>query len=245
MPSSLSTVPSRDLDELDRLLLAAVGPVGAPLDSLPARTRRPPEVVADAFHHLLRAGLVEVADDTARLTPRGRLAVSAAAADGRSAAARGAGPVDLEEAVRTLGSVLSTHAQGRAAAAEAARDEVLASDGDRDDAVRLLADAVAHGRLTPEEFEDRTGRALVARTHGELDDLLKGLGGYRTVAPRHPVRKGVFAVMAFFSSPFVLMGAMLLLFGTDVGDRVGGVFFLVLLLPGLFGLWRWAWPRRR
>ena len=40
------------------------------------------------------------------------------------------------------------------------------------------------------------------------------------------------------------MGSMLLLFGSDVGDHVGGLVMLVLFLPGLFGLWRWAWPKR-
>jgi hypothetical protein len=41
----------------------------------------------------------------------------------------------------------------------------------------------------------------------------------------------------------VLFGSMLLSFGEDAGDRLVGVFFLVLLLPGLFALRRWAWPR--
>jgi hypothetical protein len=44
-------------------------------------------------------------------------------------------------------------------------------------------------------------------------------------------------------SPFVLLGTLLFAFGTDLGDHVGGFMFLVLLLPGLFKLRRWAWPR--
>jgi hypothetical protein len=36
---------------------------------------------------------------------------------------------------------------------------------------------------------------------------------------------------------------MLTAFG-DTGDEIGiGLVLLVLTLPGLFGLWRWAWPR--
>ena len=57
------------------------------------------------------------------------------------------------------------------------------------------------------------------------------------------MRKAVFGVAAFLASPFVLLGALLVAFGVDAGDRVGGVVFLILLLPGLFALRRWAWPR--
>jgi hypothetical protein len=41
----------------------------------------------------------------------------------------------------------------------------------------------------------------------------------------------------------VLLGGLLAAFGTDPGDHIGGLVFLVVLLPGLFALWRWAWPR--
>ena len=53
--------------------------------------------------------------------------------------------------------------------------EVRASDADRD---AVLSDLSVHfqaGRLTAEEFEDRAGRALSARTWGELEDLLRDL----------------------------------------------------------------------
>ena len=66
----------------------------------------------------------------------------------------------------------------RAAAAEAKRDAVLASDADRDAAVRVLTDAFSVGRLSASELDERTGKVLAARTHGKLDDLLAGLGGY-------------------------------------------------------------------
>ena len=140
-------------------------------------------------------------------------------------------------------SAVVGHVSDRAAAQAAARDGVLASDTDRDEATRILADAFAAGRLTSAELEERTTHALAARTHGELDDLLAGLGGYRVARRRHPVRKVVFGAVAFVSSPFVLIASLLTLFGTTTGDHVGGLVLLVVLLPGLFALWRWAWPR--
>jgi hypothetical protein len=45
------------------------------------------------------------------------------------------------------------------------------------------------------------------------------------------------------SSPFLFLGSMALLFGSDAGDRVFGVVIMVLLLPGLLALRRWTWPR--
>jgi hypothetical protein len=57
------------------------------------------------------------------------------------------------------------------------------------------------------------------------------------------VRRAVFWVVALLSSPFVLLGAMLLAFGVDAGDRFGGFVVLTLVLPGLFALRRWTRTR--
>jgi hypothetical protein len=150
----------------------------------------------------------------------------------------------VEDMIRTVSSAAYTQMQQRAAAEESARDGVLASDAERDAATRILSDAFAAGRLTSAELEERTGRVLAARTHGELDDLLVGLGGYQVPTAKHPVRKVVFGLIAFLTTPFVLIGVLATLSGVDFGDRVFGVVVLAVLLPGLFGLWRWAWPKR-
>jgi hypothetical protein len=50
-------------------------------------------------------------------------------------------------------------------------DRLLASDADRDQAIAILADAAAAGRLTLEEYSERSGTALRARTRGELTAL--------------------------------------------------------------------------
>lgn len=154
---------------------------------------------------------------------------------------------DVERFMRTVGSAVSGvtgEMRERAAAAEVARDAVLASDADRDAVVRTLSDAFAAGRLSSDELADRAGRALAARTHGELDDLLAGLGGYGASLPTRPWRKAAFGVVAFFMSPFVLFGTLFVLSGSDWGDRVFGLVLLTILVPGLLALWRWAWPKR-
>jgi Domain of unknown function (DUF1707) len=61
-----------------------------------------------------------------------------------------------------------------------------ASDADRDAVLSDLSEHFQAGRLTPEEFEDRAGRALAARTWGELTDLLRDLPGTRP-GPQGPV----------------------------------------------------------
>ena len=52
---------------------------------------------------------------------------------------------------------------------------IRASDADRDRVAALLREHHAAGRLTAEEFHERMERALIARTLGELDELLADL----------------------------------------------------------------------
>jgi class 3 adenylate cyclase len=49
------------------------------------------------------------------------------------------------------------------------------SDADRDQTVTLLREHVVDGRLTLDEFSERVGRALAARTRGDLDQALANL----------------------------------------------------------------------
>jgi len=53
--------------------------------------------------------------------------------------------------------------------------QMKASDADRDAVLSDLSEHFQAGRLTADEFEDRTGRALAARTWGELRDLMQDL----------------------------------------------------------------------
>lgn len=242
----MAASPTDDASGIEFLLLA-VAPEGETPSGLAARLGRSPEQVAAAVSGLAQAGLVETSGDKVALTREGREAAEAVRRRESQfqppAATSGAPTLDLSPVVRLIDDARSA-AAGRAAREEAASDILLASDADRDTATRLLADAFAHGRLTRSEFEERTTAALSARTHGELDDVLHGLGGLQQPAQSHPARKAVFWVMTVLTSPFVLVGGMLLAFGSDLDDRIFGIVFLVLFLPGLLALRRWAWPRR-
>jgi Domain of unknown function (DUF1707)/Cell wall-active antibiotics response 4TMS YvqF len=75
-----------------------------------------------------------------------------------------------------------------------ADDSIRVSDAERDATVRTLGDHAAVGRLTLDELEDRAGRALAAKTRGELATLVSDLpeeAGQGRPAPavaRKPVR---------------------------------------------------------
>jgi hypothetical protein len=57
-----------------------------------------------------------------------------------------------------------------------------ASDADRDAVVSDLGEHFQAGRLTAAELDERTGRALTARTYGELTELLADLPVIRSAA---------------------------------------------------------------
>lgn len=57
--------------------------------------------------------------------------------------------------------------------------QMRASDADRDAVLAGLSEHFQAGRLTQDEFDDRAGRALAARTWGELADLQQDLPGTR------------------------------------------------------------------
>jgi hypothetical protein len=75
-------------------------------------------------------------------------------------------------------------------------DESLrVSDAERDAVLRTLGDHAAVGRLTLDELEDRSGRALAAKTRGELATLTSDLpqeagqpGQAAVPTPKKPVR---------------------------------------------------------
>jgi hypothetical protein len=52
---------------------------------------------------------------------------------------------------------------------------IRASDMDREGVVTILREAYAEGRLTLDEFDERTSAAYAARTWGDLEDLTADL----------------------------------------------------------------------
>lgn len=74
---------------------------------------------------------------------------------------------------------------------EAGDTATLASDGDRDTAVRVLSEAFAEGRLTADEHGERARAAFTARTWQELARLTADLPGPANAAgPAAGVRGG-------------------------------------------------------
>jgi class 3 adenylate cyclase len=74
-----------------------------------------------------------------------------------------------------------------------------AGDADRDRTVTLLREHVVVGRLTLDEFSERVGSALAARTSGELDALVADLPARPEPEPeatRRHVRRWIVAVMS-------------------------------------------------
>ena len=75
-------------------------------------------------------------------------------------------------------------------------DALRVSDAERDAVLRTLGDHAAVGRLTLDELEDRSGRALTAKTRGELAPLTSDLpreagqasGAGPVTSRRQPVR---------------------------------------------------------
>jgi hypothetical protein len=67
-------------------------------------------------------------------------------------------------------------------------DAIRASDADREHAVGLLRDGYACGRLTLDEFDERTTAAFASRTWGELRKLTRDLPapGQRAPLPAAP-----------------------------------------------------------
>ncbi|CDR09494.1 predicted protein [Streptomyces iranensis] len=61
-----------------------------------------------------------------------------------------------------------------------------ASDAERERIAEVLREAVAEGRLDMEEFDERLGAAYAARTHGQLEPLVRDLPVPGSAAPAPP-----------------------------------------------------------
>jgi hypothetical protein len=81
-------------------------------------------------------------------------------------------------------------------------DSLRVSDAERDQTLRVLGDHAAVGRLTLEELEERSSRALAARTRGELATLTGDLPAQKDQDRPAPAlaRKPVRWMVAILSS---------------------------------------------
>jgi hypothetical protein len=112
--------------------------------------------------------------------------------------------------------------------------EMRASDADRDAVLSELSEHFQAGRLTAEEFDERAGQALAARTYGELRNLLRDLPAARS-GPQAPATSSA-APPQRPSWPALLPVAVLAGIGIAVALSVGvahgrwGFGWLLLLL---------------
>lgn len=84
------------------------------------------------------------------------------------------------------------------------------SDADRDRAVSELSEAFQAGRITHEEFEQRSGKALRAHTGNELSALLTDLPTEGGAAPRRGLVIAARAVVAASAVAAIPLGALAL-----------------------------------
>lgn len=231
-------------EAIDLEVLAAIEAGGDAVPEISGQVGRPEESVHESVLRLAERGMVEMNGGAVALTAIGRR-VSAHIAVFPPLAPRAAKPAfDLGDVSRFMEMMWSAvPSQRRASTRRNPRARLLASNADRDTAVQLLSDAFAQGRLSSGELEQRTDQALTARTYGDLDAALEGLGGLPSPPRTHPVRRTVFWVAAVLMTPWLLFGSLLLALGAEREDRLGGVIVLAFLLSGLVALGRWAWRR--
>src|SRR6185312_10488317 len=104
-------------------------------------------------------------------------------AGGRLVSGRGTALLWRHRARRKTGRVAMNAAQERYRL-----PQMKASDADRDAVVAALSEHFQTGRLTREELDERTGRALMARTLDELDELTADLPAIHPAGPAPVVR---------------------------------------------------------
>ena len=115
--------------------------------------------------------------------------------------------------------------------------QMKASDSDRDAVVSDLGEHFQAGRLTAGEFDERMGRALAARTWGELTDLLADLPA-TLPAPQAPAGRSSSAqpwpLSGRFAPPLIaVLAGIGITTAVLVNVTHGGWGFIWLLLPVL------------
>jgi hypothetical protein len=121
------------------------------------------------------------------------------------------------------------------------------SDADRDAAVSELGEHFQQGRLDRDELEDRTGRALRARTGSDLDELLADLPRAARVPARPPGAERPRPALVPFMVPVLagiaLTATILIAGGAGGWDHQWGFGWAVLWIVPVMAM-RLLWWRR-
>ena len=118
-----------------------------------------------------------------------------------------------------------------------------ASYADREQAIEALKDAFVHGRLTKDELDARTGRALAARTYADLGaltaDIRPAPAAARPARPSAPARRRPLARAAAKSGICLIITAAAvwaaIILPADQGGSSPWIGLMVLL--AVSGLW--------
>jgi hypothetical protein len=122
--------------------------------------------------------------------------------------------------------------------------QMKASDADRDAVVAALSEHFQTGRLTPEEFDERAGRALAARTLGELDELMADLPAVNVAGPAPVAQpRGLrYPLLAAVAAALVVLVIVAFVLGAGAGPHRWDVWPVIPV--GLLIARRLAGPRR-
>ena len=120
-----------------------------------------------------------------------------------------------------------------------ASNDLRASDAERNTAVQELSEHFTAGRLDPQELDNRSGRALQARTRRELTQLFTDLPHLMTATPsRRPARR---------PRPILAVGLIVTILVTTrlAFGAHHGPFFPWFLIPLVFLVSRGVRRKRR
>lgn len=98
----------------------------------------------------------------------------------------------------------------RPLAAEPARDDLRASDAEREETVSLLREHAGHGRLDVSELSERLDSAYTARTHADLAAVLEDLPGIVAPGRREAARAAERRELVGRVRTFVLVNVLLI-----------------------------------
>ncbi len=113
-----------------------------------------------------------------------------------------------------------------------------AADADRERAAERLRRSHAEGRLDLDEFQERLERCYLAKTYGELGELVKDLPGQHELDERPSSRRLLPSRLRL--APFASILIALIVISAAIGHH-----HTLIWIPLVFLFWRMSWWHRR